>query len=266
MDFSAIDTTTRIILFASIFAATAISTAWSLTVIGNDSSSQQKAALGGALATIPAAVAAPIATDGLFTGLALLAFAGLALSLTAVVLMALNSCAGSEPVYVPAAIVPAYEPAPAPMPAPVQPAPIFEAASSTRVATFESLTRVGSPAIDSPDVSSTMLHGASFKPVNRIAFLAEQTGDGTTHRLGDDTHIGRGAGSSIVVDDSEVSREHVRVRFENGRFVLYDLGGTNGTVLKRDGRSRKVTTPTILNDRDVLVLGRTRLAFFEVAP
>ncbi|MEO8538838.1 MAG: FHA domain-containing protein [bacterium] len=256
MDFTAIETSTRIFLFTAIFAATAISAAWVLMTGNKASSNQQFAAIAGALATIPAAVAAPIAPDGAFTALALVSFAGLALTLTTIVLVALKE----EVVFEPATALPAPAFSPATM------APAFEAfapAQSTRVATFESLTSVGIPAPES-DALHTMVHGASFRPVNRIAFLAEQTGDGTAHRLGEDNHLGRGAGSSIVVNDEESSREHCRVKFENGRFVLYDLGGVNGTYLKRAGRSRKITTPTMLADQDVVTIGRTKLAFFEV--
>lgn len=258
MDFAAIETSTRIFLFTAIFAATAISATWVLMTRNRASSNHQLAAITGALATIPAAVAAPIAPEGVFTALALLGFAGLALTLTTIVVVALKEEVVFEPVIA--------QPAPAPVFAAATIAPAYEApapAPSTRVATFESLTSAGIPAPES-DTVHTMVHGASFRPVNRIAFLAEQTGDGTAHRLGEDNHLGRAAGSSVVVDDDEASREHCRVKFENGRFVLYDLGGVNGTYLKRAGRSRKITTPTMLADQDVITIGRAKLAFFEV--
>jgi hypothetical protein len=261
MDFAAIETGTRIFLFAAIFAATAIAAAWMLMSSAKASQNQQLAALAGSLATIPAAVAAPVAPEGMFSVLAVLAFAGLTLTLTTIVLIAMKD----EYVYEPAPAMAAASQAPVLAQATV--APAFELpaapAPSTRVATFDSLTSAGIPAPDS-DAVHTMVHGASFKPVNRIAFLAEQSGDGTAHRLGDDNHLGRAAGSTIVIADDEASREHSRVKFESGRFVLYDLGGQNGTYLKRDGRNRKVTTPTMLHDRDVLTIGRTKLAFFEV--
>lgn len=258
MDFAAIETSTRIFLFTAIFAATAISSAWVLMTRNKASNNQQLAAITGALATIPAAAAAPIAPEGVFTALALLGFAGLALTLTTIVVVALKEEVVFEPVIA--------QPVPAPIFAGATIAPAYEApapAPSTRVATFESLTQAGLPAPES-DAVHTMIHGASFKPVNRIAFLAEQTGDGTAHRLGEDNHLGRAAGSTVVVNDDEASREHCRVKFENGRFVLYDLGGVNGTYLKRAGRSRKITTPTMLADQDVITIGRTKLAFFEV--
>ncbi len=260
MDFALIDTPTRIFLFAAIFGATAIATAWTLTNRSRSESAIQLAAVLGTLATIPAAIAAPIAPEGVFTTLALLSFAGFALAFTAIVLTATRSNPGVvEMTYA--------QPAPQPVMAmaAASPLPAFEAPSATRVATFESLTSAGiRPNAERDEIASTLIHGASFRPVARIAFLAHQSGDGIAHRLGDDTHIGRGAGATIVLDDTEVSREHSRVKFENGRFVLYDLGGVNGTILLREGRRRKITTPTLLIDQDVLILGRTRLAYFEV--
>ncbi len=261
MDFAAIETGTRIFLFSAIFAATAIAAAWMLMSANKATTNEQLAAIAGTLLTIPAAVAAPVAPEALFSALALGAFAGLALTVTAMVVIALKDgvvydetpafvMAAQAPAFASATVAPAYEPAASPAPA-------------TRVATFDSLTSAGIPTPES-DALHTMVRGASFKPVNRIAFLAEQTGDGTAHRLGDDNHLGRAAGSTVVINDDESSREHCRVKFENGRFVLYDLGGANGTYLKRDGRNRKITTPTMLNDRDVVTVGRTKLAFFEV--
>jgi pSer/pThr/pTyr-binding forkhead associated (FHA) protein len=43
--------------------------------------------------------------------------------------------------------------------------------------------------------------------------------------------IGRGAGNDLVLDDSDraVSRFHAEVRWEDGRYVLVDLGSQNGT-------------------------------------
>jgi len=258
MDFSAIETSTRIFLFTAILATTALSAAWMLMSNNKATTTQQLTAIIGALATIPAATAAAIAPEGLFTVLALAAFAGLALALTTIVIVALKEETVMEPAVVFGAASPAFGPATL--------VPAYEAsapAPSTRVATFEAVTSAGIPAHES-DAVHTVVHGASFKPVNRIAFLAEQTGDGTAHRLGDDNHLGRAAGSTVVVNDEEASREHCRVKFENGRFVLYDLGGVNGTSLKREGRNRRITAPTMLADKDVITIGRTKLAFFEV--
>ncbi len=109
-----------------------------------------------------------------------------------------------------------------------------------------------------------MVRGQRDRSVGRLAYLVESFGDGTPHRLGEETSIGRKGDSNIVVDDPEVSRDHARVKYENERFVLYDLGSVNGTQLLRAGRTRRIHTPTPLDDTDVIILGRVQLTYFEV--
>jgi hypothetical protein len=48
---------------------------------------------------------------------------------------------------------------------------------------------------------------------------------------GDDLTLGRGAPSTIVLDDSFVSMVHARLRRTADGWVLEDLGSTNGTAL-----------------------------------
>lgn len=43
--------------------------------------------------------------------------------------------------------------------------------------------------------------------------------------------VGRGADSTIVVDDPHVSVRHAELRFKHGQWWLRDLGSSNGTVL-----------------------------------
>lgn len=43
--------------------------------------------------------------------------------------------------------------------------------------------------------------------------------------------IGRGAECQIVLPERQVSRHHVKIIHENGRFILHDLGSKNGTHL-----------------------------------
>jgi pSer/pThr/pTyr-binding forkhead associated (FHA) protein len=61
-----------------------------------------------------------------------------------------------------------------------------------------------------------------------------------------------------VIDDPNVSRRHAEVRREDGRYVIADLGSTNGVELN----GRRVQTAT-LSHGDRLVLGKTEL-FFEL--
>jgi pSer/pThr/pTyr-binding forkhead associated (FHA) protein len=46
--------------------------------------------------------------------------------------------------------------------------------------------------------------------------------------------IGRGVGNDLVLDDPDrgVSRFHAEVRWEDGRYVLLDLGSQNGTWME----------------------------------
>lgn len=43
--------------------------------------------------------------------------------------------------------------------------------------------------------------------------------------------VGRGADCHIVLPERQVSRHHIKITRENGRFVLHDLGSKNGTHL-----------------------------------
>ena len=69
--------------------------------------------------------------------------------------------------------------------------------------------------------------------------------------------IGRSPKCAIQVDQESVSRNHCRIRFEAGEFLVRDLGSTNGTyvndnLVENDGRLRQ---------GDQLKVGRTILKF-----
>jgi len=71
-----------------------------------------------------------------------------------------------------------------------------------------------------------------------------------------ETTIGRSVGCDIRLDDSEVSRRHVRIRLAESRFSVQDLNSANGTRL--NGRFIE-TAP--LNHGDALRIGTTLLSF-----
>jgi len=52
-----------------------------------------------------------------------------------------------------------------------------------------------------------------------------------THCAKQTISIGRGTNQDIVIDDESVSREHCQLRFESGRYMVRDLGASNGTTL-----------------------------------
>lgn len=70
--------------------------------------------------------------------------------------------------------------------------------------------------------------------------------------------VGRAPGNDMVVDDRRVSRRHAELVQSNGRWVIHDLGSTNGTAL--NGRLVKQAP---LHDGDRLSLGGFEVIFQE---
>ncbi len=69
--------------------------------------------------------------------------------------------------------------------------------------------------------------------------------------------IGRTVGNDIVINDSEVSRHHVRITWNGQQFVIEDLGSTNGTFVN----GVRITTPQPLVPGASLRLGTLDLRF-----
>jgi FHA domain-containing protein len=80
---------------------------------------------------------------------------------------------------------------------------------------------------------------------------------GTTYHLGRaSVTIGRLPECDIVISDPGASRQHAQIRFDGDRFVVDDLGSTNGTLVNdaaADGRA--------LEDGDRITIGSTVLEF-----
>lgn len=85
----------------------------------------------------------------------------------------------------------------------------------------------------------------------------------------DESNIGRwDADNGIFPDidldthdpEAKVSRRHARIIYENDKFLIEDLGSTNGTFVNR-GRRLLPGTPQILTDGDEVIVGKTFLRF-----
>ncbi len=83
-------------------------------------------------------------------------------------------------------------------------------------------------------------------------------------RLGRDQAcvLGRGAGCGLQVPSREASRNHAEVRFEDGRYVLRDLGSTNGTLVNGE----RVEGSRVLRPGDRIEIGGFIITFCEVEP
>lgn len=58
--------------------------------------------------------------------------------------------------------------------------------------------------------------------------------------------IGRGHDCQIVLPERQVSRHHVKILYEDNRYVLYDLGSKNGTHLN----GKQIEGTAVLQDGD----------------
>ena len=73
------------------------------------------------------------------------------------------------------------------------------------------------------------------------------------------TTLGRSRSNDIVIEDSSLSRLHIRLENRNGRYFVMDNNSSNGTFLNR----RKITEAP-LKDGDTLITGRVMFFFNQV--
>jgi pSer/pThr/pTyr-binding forkhead associated (FHA) protein len=77
---------------------------------------------------------------------------------------------------------------------------------------------------------------------------------------GDQLTVGRDATNDIVINDAEVSRRHARLTFQGGKYVLEDLGSTNGTFVN----GQRLAGPRVLKAGEVVSFGEQIILVFEV--
>lgn len=70
--------------------------------------------------------------------------------------------------------------------------------------------------------------------------------------------IGRMPGSTIVIDDPKVSRQHAQIHVDRDQVLLSDLGSTNGTFVN----GMRVTR-TELMGQDEILIGSSRIVYME---
>jgi pSer/pThr/pTyr-binding forkhead associated (FHA) protein len=83
---------------------------------------------------------------------------------------------------------------------------------------------------------------------------------GTVYALdSDQISIGRDSSNEISVNDAEVSRRHTRLTFQGGKYVLEDMGSTNGTFVN----GQRLTGPRVLKSGEVVSLGEQIVFVYE---
>lgn len=67
--------------------------------------------------------------------------------------------------------------------------------------------------------------------------------------------IGRASDATVVLEDDFVSTQHARLTPNGTHWIVEDAGSTNGTWIN----NTRVTSPTVLQQGEVLRIGRTSL-------
>ncbi|NUQ37738.1 MAG: FHA domain-containing protein [Caldilineales bacterium] len=114
-----------------------------------------------------------------------------------------------------------------------------------------------------PQEEATLTLTGEQKIAPPLAWLVVMDGPlaGHAHALTALTHVGREGGyNDIVLADATVSRQHARVRLEQGQFVLYDLASANGVFVNETAVQRQP-----LRNGDRLRLGAVTLGFMMVS-
>jgi hypothetical protein len=76
---------------------------------------------------------------------------------------------------------------------------------------------------------------------------------------GDQLTIGRDSTNGVAINDAEISRKHARLMFQGGKYVLEDLGSTNGTFVN----GQRLAGPVVLKPGDVVSLGEQIVLMYD---
>ena len=76
---------------------------------------------------------------------------------------------------------------------------------------------------------------------------------------GDQLVIGRDSSNGVSFNDAEISRKHSRLSFQGGKYVLEDLGSTNGTFVN----GQRLAGPVVLKPGDVVSLGEQIVLMYD---
>lgn len=96
--------------------------------------------------------------------------------------------------------------------------------------------------------------------VRPVYDLVIREADGTEHRLvydKDEVTIGRAAENDLVLPAGNVSGRHAKLVCRDGRFILADVGSTNGTFVN----GLRIEGPTMVRGVDTIVIGPYALHF-----
>src|SRR5512138_65218 len=96
-------------------------------------------------------------------------------------------------------------------------------------------------------------------PLFQFVMRSGPTPGATFSLEGDQLVIGRDTSSAIAINDAEVSRKHARLNYQGGKYVIEDLGSTNGTFVN----GQRLVSPVVLKSGDVISLGEQIVLMYE---
>lgn len=76
---------------------------------------------------------------------------------------------------------------------------------------------------------------------------------------GEQLTIGRDSTNGVAINDAEVSRKHSSLMFQGGKYVIDDLGSTNGTFVN----GQRLAGPVVLKAGDVVSLGEQIVLMYD---
>ena len=76
---------------------------------------------------------------------------------------------------------------------------------------------------------------------------------------GDVLTIGREASNAVAINDAEVSRKHTQLVLQGGKYVITDLGSTNGTFVN----GQRLTGQHVLQAGEIISLGEQISLLYE---
>lgn len=148
----------------------------------------------------------------------------------------------APPAFAPLSAPPAFTPAPPPAPTPSSaPAPLPLRAPSQQAMNLSSAAPPSQAAPVSSEVFLEHLRGGT-------GVMAERVRVGKANFT-----IGREPSMDLIIDldAAVVSRRHAEIKHEDNRYLVYDLGSFNGTLVNE----QRITAPTPLYNNDQIQLG-----------
>lgn len=142
--------------------------------------------------------------------------------------------------------------------------PIFQSSKATSVG-------IAGTAPDDKGREKSFENGQKFSAAHAALVIERGELTGTKFALAaNESEIGRwDADGGIFPDvdldrfdpEAKISRRHARIIRENGKYLIEDLGSTNGTFINR-GKRLLPGNKNILTDGDEIIVGKTFLRFY----